>query len=468
MHLQTTEQRYREFLDTLPLSTLRILGRQFGVASASSSHKSGLIDEIVAILTEKVVPGPRTKRGAPAKVTYVDPAILERLNEIKKKGLTPGRIVMEVAQSDERDTTFEDPVHTGLLELTAGGYGFVRAVGAPAAGKEEVYVPAPAVHSLALREGDRVVCTVRRGAKSGVVSLSELLSVNGLPQGSYEGRPLFEELTAVSSVEKIGLSEGGDVSLRLVDLFVPVGKGQRVLVSGEAGTGKTALLRALAREVGAFRRDVELVCLLVGGRPEEKSELSAAIGRGIVISSPFEESAEHHAAAAGLALAHAKRLAEQGKHVVLLIDSLTELAYAYDAQEEKGRLRPGLSAAALGRVKRWFGAGRNTKEAGSLTVIASILTGTGNEADTVLYEALKGAVNAEIVLSRDLARRRIFPAVDLSRSGNRTEEAFLSEEEIRALSLLRAKGTETDAVLRLLRETQTNGAFVRRVTDGAL
>ena len=228
MHLQTTEQRYREFLDTLPLSTLRILGRQFGVASASSSHKSGLIDEIVAILTEKVVPGPRTKRGAPAKVTYVDPAILERLNEIKKKGLTPGRIVMEVAQSDERDTTFEDPVHTGLLELTAGGYGFVRAVGAPAAGKEEVYVPAPAVHSLALREGDRVVCTVRRGAKSGVVSLSELLSVNGLPQGSYEERPLFEELTAVSSVEKIGLSEGGDVSLRLVDLFVPVGKGQRV------------------------------------------------------------------------------------------------------------------------------------------------------------------------------------------------------------------------------------------------
>ena len=176
----------------------------------------------------------------------------------------------------------------------------------------------------------------------------------------------------------------------------------------------------------------------------------------------------NHSSAECRLFAHAKRLAEQGKHVVLLIDSLTELAYAYDAQEEKGRLRPGLSAAALGRVKRWFGAGRNTKEAGSLTVIASILTGTGNEADTVLYEALKGAVNAEIVLSRDLARRRIFPAVDLSRSGNRTEEAFLSEEEVRALSLLRAKGTETDAVLRLLRETQANGAFVRRVTDGAL
>ena len=474
MELKTTEQRYREFLDTLPLSTLRILGRQYGVAAASSSQKSALVSDIIDILTGKTQPVPRSNRGAPAKQTYIDPAIVDRLNEIRSRADEDGwqrKVIFEVASPDEAGhSSYDDPVYTGILEITPGGYGFVRADNCqPSAAGKDVFLSAPYIHAMELRTGDFIACTAQPRQKNEAAAILELLSVNGLPQGKYNARPVFETLTAVYPTEKIGLSEQcGDDALRMLDLFVPIGKGQRALITAPPKAGKTTLLKSVARAIHQFHRDIVLLVILIDERPEEVTDIGSAVRGSTVVSSTFDEAAEHHVRAAQLLLEHAKRLVEHGKDVVILLDSLTKLTRAYNnVVESSGKtLSGGLDPAALAGPKRFFGAARKTKEAGSLTILATALVETGSRMDDVIYEEFKGTGNADIFLSRELAERRIFPAIDLRRSGTRKEELLLSAEEMEAVGQFRVHGlTDTAAIKEILGRTADNAELVSRLPE---
>ena len=473
MELKTTQQRYREYLDTLPLSTLRILGRQEGVGQASSNNKDALIEAIVNLLTGKAQPAPRSNRGAPAKQTFLDPAVREKLEEIRLQGEEESRqrrTILEVASEDEAQP-FDLPVYTGILEILQGGYGFIRARNCqPSATGEDVFVSAPLIHSLNLREGDFIACTAKPRQKNEAAALSEVLSVNGLAVGKYERRPVFDQLRAQYPEEKFALSQvNGDLSLRVLDLFAPIGKGQRALIVAPPKAGKTTLLKSVARALERNYPETILIVLLIDERPEEVTDFAKSVRSAQVVYSTFDEGAEHHVRAARLVMEHAKRMAEQGKDVVILLDSLTKLtrAHNYLAESSGKTLSGGLDAGALAEPKRFFGAARNTLEAGSITVLATVLVETGSRLDDVVYEEFRGTGNADVVLSRELAERRIFPAIDLRRSGTRKEELLLSAEELDAAYKLRERGIagNTAGLLDMMKKTADNAEFVSRLPE---
>ena len=473
MELKTTQQRYREYLDTLPLSTLRILGRQEGVGQASSNNKDALIEAIINLLTGKAQPAPRSNRGAPAKQTFLDPAVREKLEEIRLQGEEESRqrrTILEVASEDETQP-FDLPVYTGILEILQGGYGFIRARNCqPSATGEDVFVSAPLIHSLNLREGDFIACTAKPRQKNEAAALSEVLSVNGLAVGKYERRPVFDQLRAQYPEEKFALSQGnGDLSLRVLDLFAPIGKGQRALIVAPPKAGKTTLLKSVAHALERNYPETILIVLLVDERPEEVTDFAKSVRSAQVVYSTFDEGAEHHVRAARLVMEHAKRMAEQGKDVVILLDSLTKLtrAHNYLAESSGKTLSGGLDAGALAEPKRFFGAARNTPDAGSITVLATVLVETGSRLDDVVYEEFKGTGNADVVLSRELAERRIFPAIDLRRSGTRKEELLLSAEELDAAYKLRERGIagNTAGLLDMMKKTADNAEFVSRLPE---
>ena len=473
MELKTTEQRYREFLDTLPLATLRILGRQKGVERSSSSNKDVLIGEIVGILTGRRAPAPPSNRGAPVKQTYLDPSVLARLEEIRSSAEAETRerdAILEVASGEGEHSVFDAPVYTGVFEILQGGYGFVRTHNCqPSATGEDVFIPASAIHSNGLREGDFIACTATPGRRGGAAALHELLGVNGRPVTECADRPQFDRLTAVYPREKIALSEGnGRMSLRLLDLFIPIGKGQRALIIAPPKAGKTTLLKDIACAVCETHPELMLIVLLIDERPEEVTDFRESVGRAQIVSSTFDEGAEHHVRAARLALEHAKRYAELGTDVVLLLDSLTKLTRACNflAENTGKTLSGGLEAGALAFPKRFFGTARNTAEAGSVTILSTVLIDTGSRMDDVIYEEFKGTGNADIFLSRELAERRVFPAFDLRRSGTRREELLLTGGERAAVNALRERGlTDTAGVLSMMGRTQDNAEWIARLPE---
>ena len=474
MELKTTEQRYREYLDTLPLSTLRILGRANGVGNASSNHKNALIETIVQILTGKAKPAPRSNRGAPAKQSYVDPVILERLAEIRRAGESERHErdrLLEVAAGEPYPALFDAPVFTGILEITQAGYGFVRIHNCqPSSSGGDVFLAAPTIQAYGLREGDYIACTAKPRQKNDAAAIDTLLSVNGCPVGRYEHRPWFDSLTAQYPCQKIALSDGNTgLSLRMLDLFAPIGKGQRALIIAPPKAGKTTLLKETAQAIASRHRDLKLILLLIDERPEEVTDLRTNIKDADIFYSTFDEGAEHHVRAATLTIAYAKRMAELGSDIVILLDSLTKLtrAYNYIAESTGKTLSGGLAAGALTEPKRFFGAARNTKEAGSITILATVLVETGSRMDDVIYEEFKGTGNADIFLSRELAERRIFPAIDLRRSGTRKEELLLTDEELDCVYKLRERGlvANVPGVIDMLRRTQDNAEFIARLPE---
>ncbi len=470
MKLKTTQQRYREYLDTLPLSTLRILGRQEGVGQASSNNKDALIESIIDLLTGKAQPAPRSNRGAPVKQTFLDPSVRERLEEIRRQGSEDGRQIrniLEVASGRERDP-FDSPVYTGILEITRGGYGFIRARGSRIGIADDVFVPAPMIHALSLREGDFVACTAKPQQADEPAEFGELLSVNGLAVGKYERRPDFDSLGAVYPEEKIVLSQGNpDISLRVIDLFAPLGKGQRALIAAPPSSGKTRLLKSIANAIYRDHPELVLMIFLVDERPEEVTELIGSVRNAQVVFTTFDRSAEEHVREAHLVIEHAKRLAEHGKDVVVLVDSLTRLARAYNSlQEYSGKaLSATLDARALTETKRFFCAARNTQGAGSITMLATILTGTESAFDEAVCEGFRGTENMDIVLSRALCDRRVYPAIDLCRSGTRRE--LLTDDERSALCRMRESGVSgnTEEVLEMMRRTADNQEFIARLPE---
>ena len=468
------ETRYREYLDTLSLTTLRLLGRENGVAQASSIKKSGLVDGIVAVLTGKNQPAPRSKRGAPVKHSYLDPEVSRKLEEIRKEykyDAEEKEAVTGVSSPDLPDRPlYDEPVYTGILEIMQGGYGFLRAKNCQPSSGGDVFIAAPVLHAMRLREGDYVACTAKPRQKNDSPALDEILSVNGLPVGEYERRPFFDSLTAQYAKEKIGLSkENPCLSLRVLDLFAPIGKGQRALIIAPPKAGKTTLLKEIASAIAAHHEEICLIVLLIDERPEEVTDFRTSVPAAQVVYSTFDEGAEHHIRAAELTIEHAKRMAEHGRHVVILLDSLTKLTRAYNyASESSGKtLSGGLEAGALAEPKRFFGTARNTVEGGSVTILATALVDTGSRMDDVIYEEFKGTGNADIFLSRELAEWRIFPAIDVRKSGTRKEELLLSNEELSAVYKLRERGITENVpgLLDMMKRTTDNAEFIARLPE---
>ena len=465
------EERFREYLSALPITVLRVLGRKYGVKQSTSTNKESLICAITDILTEKTEPTPRSNRGAPVKQTYIDPEILRDIEDIKRKFSSPGEPQLSVASPvPAQKSIYAESVSTGILEITQGGYGFLRAKNCQPSNEGDVFIPAPMIHSMNLRAGDFISCTAKPRLKNDSAAIEEILTVNGLTPGGYEQRPVFDSLTAKYANEKIGLSEQcGEVSLRLIDLFCPIGKGQRALIIAPPKAGKTTLLKSVAHAISEFHREICLIILLIDERPEEVTDIRTSVQNAEVVYSTFDEGAEHHIRAAELTLAHAKRMAELGKDVVILLDSLTKLtrAYNYIVESTGKTLTGGLDAAAFAEPKRFFGAARNTVEAGSLTILATALVETGSRMDDIIYEEFKGTGNADIFLSRDLAERRIFPAIDIRRSGTRKDELLLSKEELAAVYKMRERGLVENVagLIDMIKRTEDNDDFIARLPE---
>ncbi len=360
----------------------------------------------------------------------------------------------------------------GVLEKLSDGYGFLRAPEASyLPGPDDIYVSPSQIRRFGLMTGDTVRGRIRM-PKPGerYFALGRLESVNGGPVEQAKERIRFDRLTPLYPEERLRAelaNANGDISGRVMDLMTPLGKGQRGLIVSPPRTGKTMLLQAIAAAIAANHPEVALIVLLIDERPEEVTDMQRSV-KGEVISSTFDEPAARHVQVAEMVMEKAKRLVEAGHDVVLLLDSITRLARAYNTViPASGRvLSGGLDANALQKPKRFFGAARNTEEGGSLTILATALIDTGSRMDDVIFEEFKGTGNMEINLDRKLADRRVFPAVDLMRSGTRKEELLLSKVELDRTWVLRKVLHQMSPVeaMELLREkmvkTESNEEFL--------
>jgi len=361
---------------------------------------------------------------------------------------------------------------TGILEILPEGRGFLRRAGYLPA-NDDVYVSESQIRRFGLRTGDTVVGEARPprdGTSERYYSLLRIESVNSAEPESCRNRPDFEDLTPIFPTERFVLeTDRNRLSNRLIDIISPIGKGQRGLIVAPPKAGKTTILKDIAHALITNNPEVVLLVLLVDERPEEVTDISRAVGSGgEVIASTFDQLPENHMRAADFCLERAKRLVEHGRDVTILLDSLTRLARASNLTVvPSGRtLSGGLDPAALYKPKRFLGAARKAEEAGSLTIMATVLIETGSRMDEMIYEEFKATGNSEITLDRSLAERRIFPAIDIRRTSTRHHEALYSPEELKQTTLLtRAlaslEGEEaTRTLIRGLKQTQSNKQFL--------
>ncbi|HPT67671.1 MAG TPA: transcription termination factor Rho [Bacillota bacterium] len=327
----------------------------------------------------------------------------------------------------------------GTLEILSEGYGFLR-VENYSPGPEDIYVSASQIRRFNLRTGDFVSGQVRPPKESErYFALLKVQLVNGGDPERLQHRNHFEELTPVYPMERIQLETSPEqIAMRLVNLVSPLGKGQRGLIVAPPKAGKTTLLKMVANSITANHPEIHLIALLIDERPEEVTDMKRSV-KGEVVSSTFDMPADNHVRVAEMVLERAKRMGENGQDVVILLDSLTRLARAYNLVEpSSGRtLSGGVDPGALHKPKRFFGAARKIEEGGSLTIMATALVETGSRMDEVIFEEFKGTGNMELHLDRKLADRRIFPAIDIMRSGTRKEELLLSPQELETMWVLR-------------------------------
>jgi transcription termination factor Rho len=340
---------------------------------------------------------------------------------------------------------------TGILDIKDGGFGFLRAVdGNFSDTSSDSYVSATQIRRFALRSGDIVSGQVRPPAKDSekYYALLKIEAINYLPIEQSKNRPLFDNLTPLYTTQRFNFEyDSSKMTGRVIDMFAPMGKGQRGLIVAQPKSGKTELLKELAHGIEKNHPDSTLMVLLVDERPEEVTDMQRSV-KGEVYSSTFDLPAQNHVKVAEMVINKAKRMVEMGKDVVILLDSITRLARAYNTvTPSSGKvLSGGVDANALHKPKRFFGAARNIEEGGSLTIIATALVDTGSKMDEVIFEEFKGTGNSEVVLSRKASERRVFPAVNIVKSGTRKEELLLHPEELQKIWILRNAMAEMDEV----------------------
>lgn len=362
----------------------------------------------------------------------------------------------------------------GILEVMQEGYGFIRSANY-LPGDQDIYVSPAQIRRFGLKTGDIIMGNIRvktQGEKFG--ALLYVASVNGESPASIAGRKAFEDLTPIFPNERINMDgEDSPIPIRMIDLLSPIGKGQRGMIVSPPKAGKTTLLKQVAKAITTNHPDMHLMILLIDERPEEVTDIKEAIvGPNVeVIYSTFDELPERHKRVSEMVIERAKRLVEHGRDVIILLDSITRLARAYNLTvAPSGRtLSGGLDPAALHMPKRFFGAARNMREKGSLTILATALVDTGSRMDDVVYEEFKGTGNMELVLDRKLSEKRIFPAIDILKSGTRRDDLLLTKEEAEAVDIIR-KATNSlkpdeavEKILDLFSKTRNNREFVEMV-----
>ena len=371
----------------------------------------------------------------------------------------------------KKGPTQERPEVEGILEIQEDNdFGFLRFQNFLTSDKD-IYVSPTQIRRFRLKTGDKIRCITRLpkdGERFG--ALLYVLTVNGDEPGAAIRRPDFDDLTPVFPYERLKLEDGSrDLSMRLIDLVAPLGKGQRGLIVAPPKAGKTVLLKKVANAIERNYPDVELIVLLVDERPEEVTDMKRSLVGGEVIYSTFDELPEHHVQVAEMVLARAQRLVEHGKDVVILLDSITRLARAYNmVVPNSGRtLSGGLDPAALHRPKKFFGAARKMEEGGSITILATALVETGSRMDEVIFEEFKGTGNMELHLDRKLSEKRIFPAMSLNKSGTRREDLLMEQDEMEAVwAMRRAMANRpavdvTEEIVENLAHTRNNKDFIQ-------
>ncbi len=379
-------------------------------------------------------------------------------------------VIFAILKSQARNG--EDIFGDGVLEILQDGFGFLRSADSSyLAGPDDIYVSPSQIRRFSLRTGDTVSGTIRP-PKEGerYFAMLKVAQINFEPPENARNKVLFENLTPLHATERMTLERGNgsteDITARIIDLVSPVGKGQRGLIVSPPKAGKTMILQNIAQSVAANHPEIHLMVLLIDERPEEVTEMRRLV-RGEVISSTFDEPATRHVQVAEMVIEKAKRLVEHKRDVVILLDSITRLARAYNTVvPASGKvLTGGVDANALQRPKRFFGAARNIEEGGSLTILATALIETGSRMDDVIYEEFKGTGNMELHLDRRISEKRIYPAININRSGTRREELLTDPEELQKMWILRKLLHPMDElaamefILDKLKATKTNAGF---------
>lgn len=403
--------------------------------------------------------------------------LIEKLNELEKTDNNNNEIEnIEVTSTQQTTNGYKltnqnDQIVEGILEVLPDGYGFLRGDNYLPSPKD-VYISPIQIRRFKLDTGDKVkgICRMPKEGEK-FPALIFVGEVNGdLPEHSIN-RICFDDLTPIYPHERLKLETiSTEYAMRIIDLICPVGKGQRGMIVAPPKVGKTTLLKKIANSISTNNPEVELIVLLIDERPEEVTDMKRSIN-GDVIYSTFDEVPEHHVKVAEMVLERAKRLTEQNKDVVILLDSITRLARAYNLViPTSGRtLSGGLDPSALHKPKRFFGAARNTENSGSLTILATALTETGSRMDDVIFEEFKGTGNMEVHLDRKLSEKRIFPAIDINKSGTRKEELLLSKKELEVIYTLRKAMSNmsvsevTEQLISQIITTKTNNEFLDRL-----
>ena len=455
----------REKYESLGLTVLRDLAKSIGVKGVTTMKKEQLVEILVAKETEQSAGKTEEKSLSVVKEVNKDKAKTEQKSEMSDKARLEEKFEQDMAELDSGVTT------SGILEIMPDGFGFIRCENF-LPGENDVYVAPSQIRRFGLKTGDIIEGNTRiKTQNEKFAALLYIKKINNYTPDAAQKRGNFEDMTPIFPDEKIKLDiPGAPVSMRIMDLISPVGKGQRGMIVSPPKAGKTTLLKSVAKCVKYSNPDMHMIILLIDERPEEVTDIREAIeGENVeVIYSTFDETPEHHKRVSEMVIERAKRLVEHKQDVIILLDSITRLTRAYNQViPPSGRtLSGGLDPAALHMPKRFFGAARNMREGGSLTILATALVETGSKMDDVVYEEFKGTGNMEMVLDRKLSEKRVFPAIDIPKSGTRREDLLLTREELEAINSMRKafNGMKpedaVDKVIDLFSKTRNNREFV--------
>ena len=455
----------REKYESLALTQLKELAKVRGIKGVSAMKKSDVVEAMLALdEKEKAEKEKQDKADKPAKAEQPVKKEKTESNERAEKINTyeVGSFPSDLDSGQEAN---------GILEVMPDGYGFIRCENYMP-GDHDVYVAPSQIRRFGLKTGDILIGNKRTKTQQEKFSaLLYIKSVNGFTLEETLKRSNFEEMTPIFPDERIKLEvPGGSMAMRVMDLVSPIGKGQRGMIVSPPKAGKTTLLKQVAKSIQRNEPNMHMLILLIDERPEEVTDIKEAIeGPNVdVIYSTFDELPEHHKRVSEMVIERAKRLVEHGMDVVILLDSITRLTRAYNlVVSPSGRtLSGGLDPGALHMPKRFFGAARNLRNGGSLTILATALVDTGSKMDDVVYEEFKGTGNMEIVLDRKLSEKRIFPAIDLQKSSTRREDLLLNADELEAVNIVRKSlnglkpDEATDRILDMFSKTRNNQEFI--------
>ncbi|MBQ8327004.1 MAG: transcription termination factor Rho [Lachnospiraceae bacterium] len=449
----------REKYESLGLAELKEIAKARGIKGASTMKKSEIVDAMLA--------ADENDRQA-GKSVEIKPVLVKRSEN------------QETTEKSEKDEKYPAELDSGIaaggiLEVMPDGYGFIRCENY-LPGENDVYVAPSQIRRFNMKTGDIIEGNTRiRTQNEKFSALLFVKKINGYPPEVASRRTNFEDMTPIFPDERLKLEvPGSGVAMRVMDLMSPVGKGQRGMIVSPPKAGKTTLLKEVAKSVQRNNPEVHMIILLIDERPEEVTDIREAIeGPNVeVIYSTFDELPEHHKRVSEMVIERAKRLVEHKKDVMILLDSITRLTRAYNLTvPPSGRtLSGGLDPAALHMPKRFFGAARNMREGGSLTILATALVDTGSKMDDVVYEEFKGTGNMEMVLDRKLSEKRIFPAIDIAKSGTRREDLLMTPDELDAINVMRKalnglkQDEAVDKILDMFKKTRNNGEFVQMVS----